>query len=63
MGAICLLPARAAENSNIALDTNETLFSVLTTINACGYDDGLDSSDLLRAQVRSEIARTIANSE
>src|SRR5689334_919154 len=58
-----LMPARAAENSNVSLDTSETLFSVLTSINACGYDDGLDSSDLVRAQVRSEIARNIANSE
>lgn len=58
-----LIPAQAADNSNISLDTSETLFSVLTAINTCGYDDGLDSSDLARAQVRSEVARTIANSE
>jgi tetratricopeptide (TPR) repeat protein len=59
----CLVPANAADNSNISLDTSETLFTVLTGINACGYDDGLDASDPLRAQVRAEVAKTIANSE
>jgi tetratricopeptide (TPR) repeat protein len=63
VGVVSLVPADAAENSNVSLDTSETLFSILTSINVCGYDDGLDSSDLARAQVRSEVARTIADSE
>ena len=63
LGIAWLIPAHAVDNSNILLDTNETLFSVLTAINTCGYDDGLESSSLVRAQVRSEVARTIANSE
>jgi tetratricopeptide (TPR) repeat protein len=63
LGSFCLPSARAAENTNISLDTSETLFSVLAAINACGYDDGLDASDLARAQVRSEVAKTVANSE
>jgi hypothetical protein len=63
LGIACLLPAHGADNSNILLDTSETLFSVLTAINTCGYDDGLESSRLVRAQIRSEVARTIADSE
>lgn len=56
-------PLHAAESSNILLDTSETLFTVLSAINACGYDDGLEVSDPARAQVRSQVARTVANSE
>ena len=63
LGAFSLPSANAAENSNISLDTNETLFSVLTAINACGYDEGLDVSDPLRAQVRSEVAKNVADSD
>jgi tetratricopeptide (TPR) repeat protein len=63
LGGFLCLPLHAEENSNISLDVSETLFSVVTAINACGYDDGLDVSDPVRAQVRSEVARTIANSE
>jgi hypothetical protein len=47
-----------AENqSPVALDTNETLFTVLTAINACGYDQDLGVSDPLRSRVRDEVAR------
>ncbi len=63
LGGLGAAPANAAEETNISLGTSETLFSVLTAINACGYDDGLDVSDLARAQVRAEVARTVANSE
>jgi hypothetical protein len=46
-----------AENPpNVTLDTNETLFSVLTAINTCGYNAELDSSDPVRAQIRAEVA-------
>lgn len=63
LGFSCLAAANAADSSNISLDTSETLFSVVTAINACGYDDGLDVSDLSRAQIRSDVAKTIASSE
>lgn len=43
------------------LQTNETLFAVLTAINTCGYDQELDSSDPLRSQIRSEVAAAIEN--
>ena len=47
----------AQNQSPVALDTNETLFTVLTAINTCGYDQELGVSDPLRARVRSEVAR------
>jgi len=72
---VCLLgllaPACVAENTpQITLDTNETLFTVLTAMNACGYDEELNVSDPVRLNVRAEVdqhlrvsdeAQTIAN--
>jgi hypothetical protein len=53
-----------AENqSSVALDTSETLFTVLTAINTCGYDQELGVSDPLRLQVRSEVAKARASSQ
>lgn len=53
----------AADPPKIALDNSETLFAVLTAVNACGYDQELDNSDRLRAQVRTEVARAISSSQ
>ena len=47
----------AQNQSPVALDTNQTLFTVLTAINTCGYDQDLNASDALRSRVRSEVAR------
>jgi tetratricopeptide (TPR) repeat protein len=47
----------AQNQSPVALDTSETLFTVLTAINTCGYDQDLGVSDPLRSRVRSEVAR------
>jgi len=47
----------AQNQSSVALDTSETLFTVLTAINTCGYDQELGVSDPLRSRVRSEVAR------
>ncbi|HXZ31201.1 MAG TPA: hypothetical protein VEH30_02875 [Terriglobales bacterium] len=41
----------------VSLDTSETLFTVLTAINACGYDDELSTSAPLRLEVRDEVAK------
>jgi hypothetical protein len=50
----------AADNSlRVALDSNESLFTVLAAINYCGYDLELGASDPLRAQIRAEVAKTI----
>jgi tetratricopeptide (TPR) repeat protein len=43
----------------VALDTSETLFSVLTAINTCGYDQELGVSHPLRSQIRAEVAKSI----
>ncbi len=43
--------------SPVTLDTNETLFTVLSAINTCGYDQDLRVSDPLRARVRDQVAR------
>src|SRR3981189_2603542 len=49
-----------AENPpKVALDKNEALFTVMTAINACGYDSDLSLSDPLRAQIRAEVAKTL----
>ncbi len=60
---LCISVCLAADTPKIALDTSETLFTVLTAVNACGYDQELDNSDPVRAQVRSEVARGIAASQ
>lgn len=52
-----------ADASNITLDTSESLFSLLTALNACGYDQALENSDPLRAEVRAEVAKTIATGQ
>jgi len=59
-----LAPLCAADaNSPITLDTNETLFAVLTAMNACGYDVDLRISDAQRVNVRFEVQRNIRDSE
>jgi tetratricopeptide (TPR) repeat protein len=45
----------------VSLETSETLFTVLTAINTCGYDQDLTASDPLRAQIRSEVAKAVEN--
>ena len=52
-----------AESEPVALDTSETLFTVLTAINTCGYDQELGVSDPLRSRVRSEVARARQSSQ
>ncbi len=54
--------APAQQSAKATLDTSETLFSVLTAINSCGYDQELAGSDPLRTRVRTEINAMVANS-
>jgi len=49
--------------SSVALDTSEAVFTVLTAINTCGYDQELGVSDPLRSRVRSEVARARDSSQ
>jgi tetratricopeptide (TPR) repeat protein len=39
------------------------LFTVLTAINTCGYDQELSASDPLRAQIRTEVGTAVENTE
>jgi hypothetical protein len=55
---------RASQNrSPITLESNETIFSVLTALNACGYDQDLTISDATRSNIRAEVQRNLRDSE
>jgi len=54
-------PAGAQNAPNVSLETSETLFTVLTAINTCGYDQELNISDPLRSQIRLEVGRAVEN--
>ena len=62
-------PNRAPQNqvpqnqSPITLDSSETIFSVLTALNTCGYDQDLTISDVTRSNVRAEVQRNLRDSE
>jgi hypothetical protein len=49
--------------SAITLDSSETIFAVLTALNACGYDQDLTVSDATRSNVRAEVQRNLADFE
>src|SRR6202158_1845225 len=51
----------AQNRPQVSLEPSETLFTVLTAINTCGYDQELNASDPLRTQIRSEVAKAVAN--
>jgi Tetratricopeptide repeat len=59
--AIVLVRSAGAQDSQVSLETSETLFTALTAINTCGYDQELNISDPLRAQIRSEVAKSVEN--
>src|SRR5664280_1869961 len=54
-------PGWAQNPPQVSLETSETLFTVLTAINTCGYDQELNASDPLRTQIRSEVAKAVEN--
>ncbi len=54
--------AVAQQTPKVTLDENETLFSILAGMNACGYDQDLPASVPLRTQIRAELARTVQDS-
>jgi tetratricopeptide (TPR) repeat protein len=49
--------------SMISLDSSETIFAVLTALNACGYDQDLTISDATRSNVRAEVQKNLRDSE
>ncbi|MGC1371953.1 MAG: hypothetical protein WA824_07440, partial [Candidatus Sulfotelmatobacter sp.] len=46
----------------ITLQSSETIFSVLTAVNMCGYDKDVAISDPIRSRVRAEVQRNLAQS-
>src|SRR5208283_2214154 len=54
-------PGWAQNRTPVSLQISETLFTVLTAINICGYDQELNISDPLRAQIRAEVAKAAEN--
>lgn len=46
----------------ITLQSSETIFSVLTAVNMCGYDKDIAISDPIRSRVRAEVQRNLAQS-
>jgi tetratricopeptide (TPR) repeat protein len=59
LGSFCLGQDRSFP---ISLDSSETLFSVLTALNSCGYDQDLTISDATRSNVRAEVQRVLRES-
>jgi tetratricopeptide (TPR) repeat protein len=51
------LCAAAQQTQKVTLETSETLFSVMAALNACGYNQELSSSPVVRARIRAELAR------
>jgi tetratricopeptide (TPR) repeat protein len=51
----------AQNRPQVSLETSEKLFTELTAINTCGYDQELNASDPLRTQIRSEVAKAVEN--
>lgn len=59
-----LAPVCLADISNpITLDTSETLFTVLTAMNTCGYDISLNISDAQRLNIRADVQKNLKSSE
>jgi len=48
--------------SKVELESNETVFAVVTAINVCGYKDDLASSDPVRQEVLNAVERAIGQS-
>src|SRR5258708_21781534 len=62
VAVVLVVASSLAQNRpQVSLETSETLFTVLTAINTCGYDQELNSSDPLRAEIRSEVAKAVEN--
>ncbi len=49
------LSGAATAQSKATLEVSETIFSVLSGLNVCGYDTGLSSSSPIRAEVRADL--------
>ena len=52
-----------AGGASVTLETSEPLFDLAAALNTCGYDDGLQESMPVRAQVRRDIDTALAGAE
>ena len=55
LALVTLLTCAAHAQSKATLDVSETLFSVVSAMNVCGYDQELQSSSPIRMEVRAEL--------
>src|ERR1035438_636755 len=53
--ALALLTCGGTAQSRATLDVSETLFSVVSAMNVCGYDSDLRSSSAIRMEVRADL--------
>ena len=53
--------AAQAPQSKITFDSSETLFSIFSALNACGFETDLASAQPLRQQVRTALARAASS--
>jgi len=62
---LALLPGvcLAQNTPKVSLDTSETLFTILASMNVCGYDAELNLSDPVRKQIRGELVRAAHDSD
>ncbi len=59
-GARAASPALVdATGPEISLQNSEALFDLATALNACGYDQGLAASDVVRQQVREQVNQAL----
>ena len=60
LAVVLVMASGFAQNRpQVSLETSETLFTVLTAINTCGFDQELNASDPLRAQIRLEVGKAV----
>ena len=59
---LCANFASAQDTPSLTLDYNESVFTVLAGMNACGFSEDLGTSLPLRNQVRAEITKNIESS-
>ena len=59
LGSVCL----AQNTPKVTLDTNETLFTILASMNACGYDQDLNVSNPIRKLIRDEVDKATHESD
>ena len=48
---------------SVSLESSEALFDIAVALNACGYDNGLEASDPIRARVREQVDKAVQQSE